>query len=153
MLTKAEIFEKVREVIVDALGVDEDEVVPEAVLTGDLGAESIDFLDIAFRLEKQFKVKVPRGKIDLRAIEAVIPSTCGTVGSRTRGSSTFARGGRGATSRSSLRIHCVRTSAGFSLSAPSARTWKHCSLRSRREFECPSKSAGFPQQTAFLSDS
>ena len=47
-----EVFGKVREALVGALGVDEEEVTPEATLTGDLGAESIDFLDIVFRLEK-----------------------------------------------------------------------------------------------------
>jgi acyl carrier protein len=52
MATKEEIFTKVQEALVDALGVDEDEVVPEATLQGDLDAESIDFLDIVFRLEK-----------------------------------------------------------------------------------------------------
>ena len=47
-----EVFEKVREALVDALGVDEEEVVPEATMVGDLGAESIDFLDIVFRLKR-----------------------------------------------------------------------------------------------------
>lgn len=60
MLSEAEIFEKVREVLVDALGVDDDEVTPTATLEGDLGAESIDFLDIFFRLEKAFSVKITR---------------------------------------------------------------------------------------------
>ena len=58
-----EIAEKVREALVDALGVDEDEVVPEAKIGGDLGAESIDFLDIVFRLEKAFNIKIPRGDL------------------------------------------------------------------------------------------
>ena len=49
--------------LVDALGVDEDEVVPGARLVGDLGAESIDFLDIVFRLEKAFDIKIPRGEL------------------------------------------------------------------------------------------
>ncbi|MHC4986758.1 MAG: phosphopantetheine-binding protein, partial [Planctomycetota bacterium] len=48
-MTEAEVFEKVKETLVDALGLDDDEVTPEATLTGDLGAESIDFLDIVFR--------------------------------------------------------------------------------------------------------
>ncbi len=52
MTTKAEVFEKVKEALVEALGVDDDEVTPEATMVGDLGAESIDFLDIVFRLEK-----------------------------------------------------------------------------------------------------
>jgi len=63
MGTNDEIFEKVREVLVDALGVDDDEVTPEATLVGDLGAESIDFLDIVFRLEKAFDIKIPRGEL------------------------------------------------------------------------------------------
>jgi acyl carrier protein len=62
-LTQEEVFEKVQEVLVDALGVDDDEVTPEATLTGDLGAESIDFLDIVFRLEKAFNIKIPRGEL------------------------------------------------------------------------------------------
>lgn len=53
-MSRDEIYEKVQEVLVEALGVDDDEVTPEASLTGDLGAESIDFLDIVFRLEKAF---------------------------------------------------------------------------------------------------
>ncbi|MFP6611238.1 MAG: acyl carrier protein [Pirellulales bacterium] len=57
------VFEKVQEALVDALGVDDDEVTPEASLVGDLGAESIDFLDIVFRLEKSFDIKIPRGEL------------------------------------------------------------------------------------------
>jgi len=62
-MTGDEVFEKVRETLVDALGVDEEEVTPDATLTGDLGAESIDFLDIVFRLEKAFNIKIPRGEL------------------------------------------------------------------------------------------
>src|SRR3954467_15664628 len=61
--SKSEIFSKVQEALVDALGVDEDEVQPNATLQGDLGAESIDFLDIVFRLEKAFNIKIPRGEL------------------------------------------------------------------------------------------
>ena len=63
MATEDEIFEKVREALVDALGVDDDEVIPEATLQGDLDAESIDFLDIVFRLEKAFEIKIPRDEL------------------------------------------------------------------------------------------
>ncbi len=63
MPSQEEIFASVREVLVDALGVDDDEVTPEATLIGDLGAESIDFLDIVFRLEKSFDVKIPRAEL------------------------------------------------------------------------------------------
>ena len=53
-MNREEIFESVRDVLIEARGVDDDEVTPDASLTGDLGAESIDFLDIVFRLEKSF---------------------------------------------------------------------------------------------------
>src|SRR6516162_2304870 len=62
MLTYEEIFEKVQATLVDALGVDEEEVTRDATLQGDLGAESIDFLDIVFRLERNFGIKIPRGE-------------------------------------------------------------------------------------------
>jgi acyl carrier protein len=57
-MTRDEIYSKVRTVLVDALAVDEDEVSPGATLTGDLGAESIDFLDIVFKLEQAFGFKI-----------------------------------------------------------------------------------------------
>ena len=59
----SETFLKVQEVLVDALGVDEEEITADATLIGDLGAESIDFLDIVFRLEKSFDIKIPRGEL------------------------------------------------------------------------------------------
>ncbi len=62
-MSRDEIYKKVQGVLVDALGVDEDEVTPTATLRGDLGAESIDFLDIVFRLEKAFAIKIPRGEM------------------------------------------------------------------------------------------
>jgi acyl carrier protein len=61
--TREEIFEEVKEVLADALGLDDDEVTAEATLMGDLGAESIDFLDIVFRLEKSFSIKIPREEL------------------------------------------------------------------------------------------
>src|SRR5215470_1296972 len=63
MPTYEQIFEKVQATLVDALGVDEDEVTRDATLQGDLGAESIDFLDIVFRLERNFGIKIPRGEL------------------------------------------------------------------------------------------
>lgn len=63
MPTKDEIFEKIQVALIDALGVEDDEVTPDATLVGDLGAESIDFLDIVFRLEKGFEIKIPRGEL------------------------------------------------------------------------------------------
>ncbi|HZT79436.1 MAG TPA: acyl carrier protein [Gemmataceae bacterium] len=63
MPTQEEIYQKVSATLVEALNVDEDEVKPEATLQGDLGAESIDFLDIVFRLEREFGIKIPRGEL------------------------------------------------------------------------------------------
>ena len=62
-MSRDEIYQKVQAVLVDALGVDEEEVTPNAVIRDDLGAESIDFLDIMFRLEKAFGIKIPRGEM------------------------------------------------------------------------------------------
>ena len=62
-MSRDEIFDEVKEVMVDALGLDEDEVSESATLMGDLGAESIDFLDIVFRLEKSFGIKIPREEL------------------------------------------------------------------------------------------
>ena len=62
-MTQDEILGKVQEILVEALGVDDEEVKPEKTLMGDLGAESIDFLDIVFRLEKAFAIKIPAGDL------------------------------------------------------------------------------------------
>ncbi len=62
-MTPEDILTKVREVLVDALGVDDEEVTPQARLVADLNAESIDFLDIVFRLEKAFGVKIEQGEM------------------------------------------------------------------------------------------
>lgn len=63
MASSEEVFEKVQAALVDALGVEEDEVTPEATMVGDLGAESIDFLDIVFKLEKAFGINIPREEL------------------------------------------------------------------------------------------
>ncbi len=63
MPTQDEIFEKVQATLVDALGVEDEDVTRGATLQGDLGAESIDFLDIVFRLERNFGIKIPRGEL------------------------------------------------------------------------------------------
>ena len=47
----------------ESLGVEKDDVVPSAALRADLGAESIDFLDIVFRLEREFKIKIGRNEL------------------------------------------------------------------------------------------
>jgi acyl carrier protein len=62
-ISRDEVFQQVQEVLIEALGVDDDEVTDDATLMGDLGAESIDFLDIVFRLEKAFEVKIPREEL------------------------------------------------------------------------------------------
>src|SRR5688572_12321076 len=59
-VTKDDVFKKVQTALIDALGVDEEEVTPQATMVGDLGAESIDFLDIVFKLEKAFGIEIPR---------------------------------------------------------------------------------------------
>jgi acyl carrier protein len=59
-MTHDQIFAQVRSTLVEALNVDDAEVTPTARLRGDLNAESIDFLDIVFRLERQFNLKIPR---------------------------------------------------------------------------------------------
>jgi acyl carrier protein len=62
-MNRDEIFGKVRDVLVDALAVDEDEVTPDATVMGDLGAESIDILDISFKLEQAFGFKIAQGEL------------------------------------------------------------------------------------------
>ena len=62
-MTRDEIFAKVKDMLVDALVVDEEEVTPEARLTVDLGAESIAFLDIVFRLQQAFGITIPQGEL------------------------------------------------------------------------------------------
>jgi len=63
MITEKDLFTKVQQTLAGALGVDEADIVPEASLKRDLGAESIDFIDIVFRLEKAFDLKIPAGDL------------------------------------------------------------------------------------------
>jgi acyl carrier protein len=62
-MSRDEIYNQVKDVLIDALGLDDGDVREDATLMGDLGAESIDFLDIMFRLEKAFNIKVPREEL------------------------------------------------------------------------------------------
>lgn len=62
-MTYDQVFEKTQDVLEDALGVDNEEVTAEAKLVEDLGAESIDFLDIVFRLEKEFGIKIDQSEL------------------------------------------------------------------------------------------
>src|SRR5436190_16520140 len=57
------VYPKVAETMADALGCDVDDIKPDVSLIEGLDAESIDFLDMVFRLERAFKIKIPRGKI------------------------------------------------------------------------------------------
>ena len=63
MSSSEPVFGRVAKVLMESLNVDEDEVAPAASLQNDLGAESIDFLDIVFRLEREFDIKIPRGEL------------------------------------------------------------------------------------------
>ena len=74
MPSKEEVFEGVQSALVEALAVENEEVTPEATLVGDLGAESIDLLDIVYRLEKTFDIKIERGEL---VPEEVVNDTTG----------------------------------------------------------------------------
>jgi len=63
----ADVYPKVREIIADVLVIDEEDVSLNSRLIADLGAESIDFLDLVFQLEKEFKIKIPRGQLEKNA--------------------------------------------------------------------------------------
>ena len=63
VMTREEVYKQVEEVLIDALAVDDEDISEDATLTGDLGAESIDYLDIVFRLEKKFSIKIPKGEL------------------------------------------------------------------------------------------
>lgn len=73
MPTQEEIFSKVSATLVEALNVEEEDIKPSSTLQGDLGAESIDFLDIVFRLEREFGIKIPRGELFPESIFAGDP--------------------------------------------------------------------------------
>ena len=61
------VYPKVREIIADVLVIDEESVSLHSRLITDLGAESIDFLDLVFQLEKEFSIKIPRGQLEKNA--------------------------------------------------------------------------------------
>ena len=63
VISRDEIFDKVKDVLENALGVDAEDVTMDATLQGDLGAESIDFLDISFKLEQEFDIKIDQGEL------------------------------------------------------------------------------------------
>ncbi len=57
------IFQKTREIVMEVLDLDAEDVSPESKLIDDLGAESIDFLDLSFKIEKEFGIKLPEREI------------------------------------------------------------------------------------------
>lgn len=63
----AEVYPKVREIIADVLVIEPEDISLDKGLIRDLGAESIDFLDLVFQLEKEFKIKIPRGQLEKNA--------------------------------------------------------------------------------------
>ena len=66
--SREEVDSTFRAILVDALGVDNDKIVPEASLVYDLGAESIDFLDIGFRVQQTFGVEIPNRAIQTKVL-------------------------------------------------------------------------------------
>ena len=69
-MEEKEIYDKVADAIAEALDVEKDEATPDAILMDDLGAESIDFLDIIFRIENAFNIKIPRGGMQKDILES-----------------------------------------------------------------------------------
>jgi acyl carrier protein len=63
MSATEEIHARVARVLAEILNADEEDVTPGATLQGDLGAESIDFLDIVFRLEREFDIRIPTDEL------------------------------------------------------------------------------------------
>ena len=61
------IYPRVKVIVADVLAIDESEVEPNGSLINDYGGESIDFLDLVYRLEREFKIKIPRGQIEKEA--------------------------------------------------------------------------------------
>ncbi len=68
-MTKEEIFDKLKDLVVDQLGADDDEVTMEAKIQDDLGADSLDVVDLAMSVEEEFGVKIPDE--DLEGIKTV----------------------------------------------------------------------------------
>ena len=58
------VFEKVKEIVVSQLGVEEDEVTLEASFVDDLGADSLDMVEFVMVLEEEFNIEVPETDAD-----------------------------------------------------------------------------------------
>lgn len=72
-MQNAEIFKKVQAAFVEALAADEEEVTPDARIFDDLGAESLDLLEIVFLLERSFDIKIPRGGLQDASAQGIDP--------------------------------------------------------------------------------
>jgi acyl carrier protein len=68
MCVAKEIYGKVVRILAESLYVNEGELTPTATLQGDLGAESLDYLDIVFRLEHEFGIDIPDGELIPRSV-------------------------------------------------------------------------------------
>ncbi len=92
MAPTKDVYGSVATVLVEALNVEVDQLQPQATLQGDLGAESIDLMDIVFRLERQFAIRIPRGELfpesifrgDRELVRDGIVTDAGMVELRTR---------------------------------------------------------------------
>lgn len=73
-MTREDVFEKVRDAFVEALGVEDDEVTPKSKVFDDLGAESLDLLEIVYLLEHAFQIKIPRDGIKEASREGIDPN-------------------------------------------------------------------------------
>lgn len=73
-MTREEVVKKVQAAFIEALGVDDDEVTPESKIFDDLGAESLDLLEIVFLLERTFDIKIPRGGMKEASQAGIDPS-------------------------------------------------------------------------------
>src|SRR5512141_1050348 len=69
MMTEKDIFERLKPLLVEVLGVAPEKIRPESVLVSDLGAESIDLLDLSFRIEETFKVSIEANELERQAIQ------------------------------------------------------------------------------------
>lgn len=65
------VYPKVREIVADVLAFDESEIERDGSLVNDYNAESIDFLDLVYQLEREFKIKIPRGMIEQEVRQGV----------------------------------------------------------------------------------
>ena len=63
MSVAPEIYARVTSVLVEASVVDNDDITPTAALQRDLGADSLDLLEVMFRLEHEFGIEIPRGEL------------------------------------------------------------------------------------------